>query len=89
MNKLKKVQYNCHKATFLIEKRTMKPLSFFEKLELRIHLAGCSVCRTYQKQSAVIGEMVHQILYSNKDHYHLNEEDKQVMEQRIEEELKK
>jgi hypothetical protein len=88
MNKLKKVQYNCHKATFLIEKRTMKPLTFFERLELRIHLAGCSVCRTYQKQSVLIGEMVHQILYSNKQS-HLNQKDKQVMEERIEEELKK
>jgi hypothetical protein len=69
MNKLRKVQYNCHKATFLIEKRTMKHLSFFERVELRIHLAGCSVCRTYQKQSVLIGEMVQHILYGNKDQY--------------------
>jgi hypothetical protein len=89
MNKLKKIQYNCHKATFLIEKRSMKPLTLFEQVELRIHLAGCSVCRTYQRQSVLIGQMVHQLLHGNTVRPGLNDEDKQHMAERIEEELNK
>jgi len=89
MNKFKQIQYNCCKATFLIEKRTIKPLTFVERIELRIHLAGCSVCRTYQQQSKLIGEMVQQILHGHAVNHKLGEQDKKVMEERIEEELKK
>lgn len=89
MNKLKKIQYNCQKATFLIEKRSMKKLGLFEQLELRIHLAGCSVCRTYQRQSILIGQMVHQLIYGLADLHKLNEKDKQLMNDRIEKELRK
>jgi hypothetical protein len=89
MNKFKKIQCNCHKATFLIEKRSMKKLTLFEQLELRIHLAGCSVCRMYQKQSILIGQMVRQVLHVGTQPYSLNEQDKQIMEERIKDELKK
>ena len=89
MNKFRKIQLDCHKATFLIEKRTMKKLSFFEQVELRIHLAGCSVCRTYKRQSYLIGQMVHQILYGQSNEYKLQDSDKKIMEERIEEEIEK
>jgi len=89
MNKFRKIQLDCHKATFLIEKRTMTKLTFFEHVELRIHLAGCSVCRTYKKQSYLIGQMVHQLLYGKSEAYKLDETDKKIMEERIEDELKK
>ena len=89
MNKLKKIQYNCHKATFLIEKRTMKPLTLFERVELHIHLAGCSVCRVYKQQSYMIGQMVHQLLHHANQQATLDEQDKKQMADRIEEELKK
>lgn len=88
MNKLKKIQYDCHKATFLIEKRTMKRLTLFEHIELRIHLAGCSVCRVYKQQSYLIGQMVHQLLHKAQN-TKLADADKKLMEDRIEEELKK
>lgn len=88
MNKFKKIQYNCHKATFLIEKRSMKKLTFFEQVELRIHLAGCSVCRTYQHQSVLIGKIVHQLVYGRAEQHKLDDKDKQQLENRIETELK-
>lgn len=89
MNKFKQIQYNCHKATFLIEKRTMKPLTMFEQVELRIHLAGCSVCRTYQQQSQLIGQMVRKILDGHAVKHALDDEEKKAMEERIEQELNK
>ena len=65
MGPLKKIQYNCKKATFLIEKKMIDKLTFREKIELRIHLAGCSVCRLYQQQSEMINEMVQQLFHSS------------------------
>ena len=62
MNKLTKILYNCRKATFMIEKRMVKPLSFQENIELRLHLVTCGVCRLYIKQSRKIDLMVEQIL---------------------------
>ena len=64
MNRLKKIQYDCHKATFLIEKKQHGPISVREWLELKIHLAGCSVCRIFQRQSLAINRMIRSLLRS-------------------------
>ena len=90
MGPLKKIQYNCEKATFLIEKKLISRITFREQIELRIHLLGCSVCRIYQNQSGKINEMVHQLFHTavNKD-THLDENFKKDLQERIEEELNK
>lgn len=54
----KEIAYNCKKATFLIEKKQAGAITFREKLELKLHLAGCSVCRIYQQQSIMINKML-------------------------------
>jgi hypothetical protein len=64
MNRLKKIQYDCRKATFLIEKKQHGPISVREWLELKIHLAGCSVCRIFQRQSLAINRMIRNLLRS-------------------------
>lgn len=90
MNRLTKIQYNCKQATFLIEKKEMVHLSFRETIELRIHLAGCAMCRLYQKQSALIGQMVNQIFTDHdKAKIRLDEQFKDELQHRIEEELNK
>ena len=58
MNALKRITYNCRKATFLIEKKTTSRISIKEELELKYHLAGCTVCRIFQQQSILIDRMV-------------------------------
>jgi hypothetical protein len=58
MDELTKIAYNCKKATFLIEKQEIGVITLREKLELKIHLAGCKVCRVFQQQSAAINSMV-------------------------------
>ncbi|GAA3977518.1 zf-HC2 domain-containing protein [Mucilaginibacter dorajii] len=57
----KKIVYNCKKATFLIEKKQIGNLSMREKLELKIHLAGCSVCRIFVYQNIVINKLVYNL----------------------------
>lgn len=90
MGPIKKIQYNCRKATMLIEKKLISGLSFREKIELRIHLATCSVCRTFEHQSGIINKMVHNLFNAtdSKD-IRLDDEFKQGLQHRIEDELNK
>ena len=90
MNQLKKIQYNCRQATFLIEKRLISKLSFREHIELRIHLAGCSVCTLFNKQSRMINQMVKQLLDdTSPNEIKLDERYKKQLHDRIEDELNK
>ena len=61
MNWLSDIQYNCKMATLLIEKRQHGILSPTQGISLRIHLAGCSVCRLYQTQSLLLGAAARKI----------------------------
>jgi hypothetical protein len=90
MSKLKDIQYNCKQATFLIEKKLIGKLTFREVIELRIHLAGCSVCKLFDKQSQVINAMVKQLFHSSTPpEIRLDDEYKKELHDLIEEELNK
>ena len=90
MSYLKKIIHNCKQATFLIEKKEIKRLSFREFIELRIHLYGCSFCRLYSRQSKAINKMVQELFnHSMKNSATLDESFKKELQERIEEELNK
>ncbi len=65
MSILRNIRYNCKEATFLIEKKLIDKLTLREKVQLHIHLYGCSVCKVFDKQSKLINEMVKQLLANN------------------------
>ncbi|MDJ1496260.1 hypothetical protein QNI19_25200 [Cytophagaceae bacterium DM2B3-1] len=90
MGPLKKIQYNCRKATFLIEKKQLASLTLREKLELRIHLAGCSICRTFEKQSILINRMVKD-MFTNSQHqqFTLDDDYKKQLQDKIDQQLNK
>lgn len=90
MNVLKKIIYNCHKATYLIEKQQITPITMREKMELKIHLSGCVICRIFQQQSILINQMVREQFYASQ-HTDLKLDDKfkQELQLRIEKELNK
>ena len=58
---IKRIIYNCRRATFLIEKKQLGSLTLRERLELKIHLTGCSVCRMFQRQSILINRLIKDI----------------------------
>lgn len=89
MSEFRKIQYNCKKATFLIEKKQMSSISFREAIELRIHLMGCNVCRVYNKQSVMINEMVQKLFRDSTENYRLDDKFKKGLQEKIEEELNK
>ena len=90
MGKIKKIQYDCRHATYLIEKRQETALTVKERTQLFIHLLGCSVCRLFQKQSRTIRKSLQQLFYKNAEQSHtLDEHTKQEMQNKINERLSK
>jgi hypothetical protein len=85
-NKLKKIAYNCRKATLLIEKQQLGKLSVAERIELKIHLAGCSVCRTYQSQSITLNKLIRDMF--NRNEMHLDNNFKRTLQQTIDRKMK-
>jgi hypothetical protein len=74
----------------LIEKKSMGKLSLRERIELRIHLYGCSFCRLYSKQSHVINTLVKELFQSSMQRsVKLDENVKKDLQSRIEGELNK
>ncbi|OFY97234.1 MAG: hypothetical protein A3K10_05780 [Bacteroidetes bacterium RIFCSPLOWO2_12_FULL_31_6] len=47
---------NCKKATEMVEQNNFVRLSFWGNLKLKLHLAICSACKTYQQQSLTIDQ---------------------------------
>lgn len=89
-SELKKIAYNCKKATFLIEKKQVGSISNREKLELKIHLAGCSVCRIFEQQSTAINRMVKDLFHSAQPgEYRLDDRFKKELQQQIDDKLEK
>lgn len=87
MNSLKRITYNCRKATFLIEKKNYSRISVKEELELKYHLMGCSVCRIFQQQSMLISRMVKKHLFNDSTHFTLDANFKESLSKRIAEEV--
>lgn len=87
---MNKITYNCRKATLLIEKRQLGKISLVETMELKIHLAGCSVCRVFEKQSGIIDQMVHVLFHAKEDENpKLDEQFKKELQERIDTQISK
>lgn len=86
---IRKIAYNCKKATFLIEKRQLEKITIREELELKIHLAGCSVCRIFQQQSIIINQMVKSWINSSPQEKKLDENYKNQLQNIIQNRIKK
>ncbi len=84
---LKKIAYNCRKATYLIEKKQLTKITVRERLELKIHLAGCSVCKTFERQSIIINRMVKEVLGKGNIEFSLEEDYKVRLQEKIEEKI--
>lgn len=82
---IEKIAYNCRKATLLIEKKQGALLTMREKLELKLHLAGCSICRIYEKQSILIDLMMKTLLKKKPQDISLDSKYKLDLQNRINE----
>lgn len=85
---LQKIAYNCKNATFLIEKQQFSKLTTKQQLELKIHLAGCTVCHTFMQQSMAINQMARKLFNLAQKDAKLDNSFKQQLQQHIEKSLK-
>jgi hypothetical protein len=46
-----------------MEKKQTDGITIREQLELNIHLAGCSACRLFERQSVVIDKLIENLLH--------------------------
>jgi len=85
MGRIKKIQYDCRQATYLIEKGQHTRLSIVERVKLAIHLPGCSVCRLFRRQSRMINRMMRGLFQASATRGHvLDESVKREMQEKIE-----
>lgn len=68
---------SCKKATYLSSKKEEGKLNWIEKIQLRSHLAICSLCRLFEVQSQIIAHHTRHTTCSDQ----LSEEAKKRMEQ--------
>lgn len=66
MKKLMRLFFlSCRKTTELIEKRLVVPLSFKEKMQLRMHKSMCDACTLYERQSKKVDELLKLHIHDN------------------------
>jgi len=49
---------SCVKATELMEQKEYIPLSFQQRIQLQMHVAMCSGCKNYKKQTVLINKLL-------------------------------
>lgn len=49
---------SCEKASALCDKQGLLPLSFAERVQLRMHTGICTACKNYREQSARINRLL-------------------------------
>jgi hypothetical protein len=85
---IRKIQYNCRQATYLIEKQQHASLTLRERIHLIIHLAGCSVCRLFKRQSRQIDRLMQAVFRKpNAVSHSLDDKFKQEMQEKINQRL--
>jgi len=77
MNLMNKLMLSCLKATELMERKQLRPLSFMENMQLHLHTTVCSGCRNYLKQTALINKLL------DKNFNSLKETDTTTLEEKI------
>lgn len=58
------VTFSCLRITEMVESKEATNLSFWEGVRYKTHLAFCKVCRSYEKQSRLIGQALSRMMSS-------------------------
>lgn len=58
-NLMQTLMFSCKKASELIDKKSIAKLSWQENMRLNLHTSICDGCKSYQKQSAYLDEILH------------------------------
>ena len=79
--------YTCEEATKLTIKKSEERLSVVQRLKLKIHLLACEICRRFEIQNSWIDAQLAKL--ANHNNGCLTDKRKQVMNNILEQEIKK
>lgn len=68
---------SCKEATFLVSKQEEGKLTISKRIKLKLHLAGCKICKLFAEQSSFIARFSAKADAYMSGHTVLPEEDKQ------------
>ena len=60
-NAMHYMMLSCDTASFYITKREYQKLKCKESLQLKMHLAGCKLCRSFKDQNEILSEKIQMI----------------------------
>jgi len=89
---MNKLMLSCEEATMLITRSDFEALSSIKQFKLKMHLASCSMCRNFKKQSSIITSQVNVLkkeLDANKMTIALSDDSKKNLQDLINKNLKK
>ncbi len=78
---------SCKQSTEWVIKKEHKKLSIKENLQLLSHMAICSFCRLFQKQSSVINKALSK--NESKEIFHLTSEEKKALKLSVQNKINK
>ena len=63
------VMLNCEEATYLITKSELTKLGCVKRMQMKMHLMGCELCRRFKQQSEFINKNLEQLEIKNQNLY--------------------
>lgn len=84
------VMLDCDHATYLVTRKEYDKLPCMKRMQLKMHLATCKLCRTFSKQSKIISDQIDAIKEADSVNYdlHLSPPQKKHLQEAIEVNLK-
>lgn len=78
------VMLSCEEATLLITKSELEKVGCMKRMQLKMHLAGCELCRRFKIQSEMIDQSLKTLenikLNQEKTEYQLSDEKKKEIQ---------
>lgn len=68
------IMLSCEEATYLITKSEMTKVGCIKRMQLKMHLAGCELCRRFKIQSDFIDQNLASLEHLNLNNPSLNKE---------------
>ena len=74
---------SCDEATTICSKNQYKEASFWEKIQLSLHVFTCKICSLYSKQNGKLTELCNRHLEKEECEHKLTESDKVILKEEI------
>lgn len=74
---------SCDEATIICNKNQYKEASFWELIQLNIHVFRCKVCGMYSKQNGKLSEVCDRHLHKEDCEHKLTEKDKKALKEKL------